>query len=91
MLTEPKPVSSYTEIVVGKNGVILKKGTATALFLPQAATEQSWDRDTMLKQLCLKAMLPENAYKDKDCKFRIFEAQVFSEKDFRDKEAREEK
>ena len=39
-----------------------------ALFLPQVATEQGWDRDTLLSQLCRKAGLPVDAWRRADCR-----------------------
>ena len=84
-------IPSYTDIVVGKHGVYMEKGAASAIFLPQVATEQKWDRDTMLQQLSLKARLDANAYKEPGCKFWVFEGQIFNESEMRRKEAEKEK
>jgi AMMECR1 domain-containing protein len=73
-----KRIESYTEIVIGKHGVLLEKEGQRAVFLPQVAPEQKWDRDTMLKHLSMKAGLPGDAYKQ-GCTFHVFEAQVFGE------------
>ena len=50
-----------------------------ALFLPQVAPEQGWDRDTMLDHLARKAGLPTDAWR-RGAQFEVFTAQVFSEK-----------
>jgi len=91
VLTPFKLVPSYTDIVVGKHGVYMEKGDASAVFLPQVAVEQHWDRDTMLRELSLKAGLDANAYKEPGCKFQVFEGQVFNEYDMRRKEAEKER
>jgi len=89
-LTPMKLIANYTEIVVGKHGVLLEKNGTGAVFLPQVATEQKWDRDTMLKFLSLKAGLPADAWKE-GCTFHVFEAQVFGEKDMGKTKAEEKK
>ncbi len=77
-LTPPVTVKSYKDIVVGKHGVVLKKNGRQAVFLPQVAPEQGWDRDTMLSYLAQKAGLPAGAWKS-GATFDVFEAIVFHE------------
>ena len=57
LLTPPCSVASYEDITIGRHGIVLSKGGRRALFLPQVATEQGWDRDTTLRYLCRKAGL----------------------------------
>jgi len=45
------------EFVVGKHGIILTKGRHQAVFLPQVAPEQGWDKETTLMYLAQKAGL----------------------------------
>jgi hypothetical protein len=78
VLTPLTPVKSPDEIVVGKHGVLLTKGGYRAVFLPQVAPEQGWDRDTMLTHLALKAGLSGDAWKN-GASFEVFEAIVFGE------------
>ncbi len=78
-LTPLRSVASFNEIEVGKHGVLLTKGSSRAVFLPQVAPEQGWDRDTMLNHLAQKAGLPQDAWRD-GAKFEVFEAIVFGEK-----------
>jgi AmmeMemoRadiSam system protein B/AmmeMemoRadiSam system protein A len=52
------------EIQVGKHGLIIRKGSNSGILLPQVPIEFGWDRDTFLKNLCTKAGLPENAWRD---------------------------
>ena len=52
---------------------------SSAVFLPQVATEQGWDREETLRHLCKKARLPAYAWKDDEMEFFIFTAEVFCE------------
>jgi MEMO1 family protein len=72
------PDASY--IKIGRDGVVLRKGSRSAVFLPQVAPEQGWTRDEMLDHLCLKAGLPEGSWKQ-GVEFSTFQAEVFSESD----------
>ena len=78
VLSPPRPVAGPEAIVVGTHGVILAKGSARAVFLPQVATEQGWDRDTMLRQLARKAGLSADAWRQ-GASFEVFTAQVCGE------------
>jgi uncharacterized protein (TIGR00296 family) len=66
---------------VGKHGLIVTRGTNRGLLLPQVATEWKWDRETFLAQTCVKAGLPEDAWKQRGTKIECFTADVFSEKE----------
>jgi AmmeMemoRadiSam system protein A len=76
-LTPMRAVAGHEEIVLGRHGVELEKGTARAVFLPQVAVEHGWTLETLLKQLALKAGLAADGWRG--AKFRVFKAQVFGE------------
>lgn len=78
VLTPPRRIASPAEFVIGRHGIILEKDGASAVFLPQVAPEQGWDRDTTLTHLALKAGLEPNAWR-RDAEFFVFEAIVFGE------------
>lgn len=78
VLTPYKEVESEKDIVIGRDGVIIKKGSYSAVYLPQVAPEQGWDVYETLEHLCRKAGLPPNAYKE-GTKFYTFQAIVFHE------------
>jgi AmmeMemoRadiSam system protein B/AmmeMemoRadiSam system protein A len=82
LLTPLRRIGSPAAIEVGRDGVLLRKEGRSAVFLPQVATEQGWDRDTMLTHLCRKAGLPPNAWQEK-CDLFVFQAEVFSESESR--------
>jgi AmmeMemoRadiSam system protein B/AmmeMemoRadiSam system protein A len=78
VLTPFERVASPEEIVVGRDGVLIKKSGHSAVFLPQVATEQGWGREEMLNHLCRKAGLPQDAWQG-DTEFYTFQAEVFHE------------
>ncbi len=75
-LTPLVPVAGFEEIVIGRHGVVMVKMGRRAVFLPQVAPEQGWDRDTTLTHLALKAGLDPDAWRQ-DSEFLVFEADVF--------------
>ncbi|MEG8946679.1 AmmeMemoRadiSam system protein B [Rosettibacter firmus] len=80
VLTPFTKIKSADDIVLGRDGVIVKKGNKQAVFLPQVATETGWSKEEFLNQLCYKAGL--NAYDWKNAELFTFQAEIFSEKDF---------
>jgi AmmeMemoRadiSam system protein B/AmmeMemoRadiSam system protein A len=64
ILSPLEPVADAKNIVIGSHGVYLEKGGRSSVFLPQVPVEQGWDLPTTLEQLCIKAGLPANAWKD---------------------------
>ena len=77
VLTPMRPVADPSEIVPGRDGVQLSRSGRTAVFLPQVATEQGWDRIALLENLCRKAGLARTAWKK--AKLLVFRAIVFGE------------
>ena len=80
VLSIPEKIGSYKEIVIGRHGVILKNGFYQAVFLPQVAVEQSWDVETMLAHLSIKASGDANLWKNQGTGFETFEAEIISKK-----------
>lgn len=74
-----EPVKSLDEILVGRDGLVLKRGFHSGVFLPQVPVEWNWDKTTYLEQLGLKAGLSRNAYQDPQTELLKFTAQVFGE------------
>ena len=78
VLTPPVPVDGPEAIRVGTDGVVLSKQGRSAVFLPQVATEQGWDRAQLLTELARKAGLPPDAWRE-GASFLVFQAEVFGE------------
>ena len=84
VLTIPKKVKNADEILLGKDGVIVKRGFNQGVFLPQVAEETGWTKEEFLSYLCShKAGLPSDAWKDPQTELYIFQAEVFSEREFK--------
>jgi len=64
ILSPMQRLKDVKNIQVGKHGLVIRKGSQSGLLLPQVPTEQGWDRQTVLRQICAKAGLPEYAWKD---------------------------
>ena len=71
-LTPMEPVTGPGDIIIGRHGVVLVKEGRRAVFLPQVAPEQGWDRDTTLTHLALKAGLEADAWRQ-DAEFLVFD------------------
>lgn len=82
VLSEPEKIDDPNKIVMGKHGVIVRKGFRSGVYLPQVATETGWSRDEFMSSLCAqKAGFPADAWKKGEVDIYIFTAEVFSEKD----------
>ena len=77
VLSPPRPIRPE-EIVVGRHGLVVSRGSYRGLLLPQVALEQEWDALTFLEQSCLKAGLPADAWKH-GASLQGFTAEVFGE------------
>jgi AmmeMemoRadiSam system protein A len=77
VLTTPEQISSYNQFHVGVDGIIMDKNRRSAVFLPEVAKEQGWNREQTLTFLSRKAGLPENAWRD-GAVFRTFRSQKYS-------------
>jgi AmmeMemoRadiSam system protein A len=84
VLTPFRRVQDIEEIEVGKHGLYIVKGGFRGLLLPQVATQYHWDRMTFLKHTCIKAGLPESAWRDPNTIIHTFEAEVFSDASIHD-------
>jgi MEMO1 family protein len=78
LLTPFREVPSASAIVTGRDGVLLQKGRASAVFLPQVATEEGWGRDQLLDNLCVKAGLSRGCWQS-GAKLSTFQAEIFKE------------
>lgn len=84
VLTEPKPLD-YTDaedltakLRPGIDGVTIRKGMASATFLPQV-WRQLPNVDAFLSQLCMKAGLAANAWRRERLDVETYQVQYFEE------------
>lgn len=78
-LTPPQQIASYRDIVLGQDGMILKKDGRSAVYLPKVATEQGWNLSQALSSLSQKAGLTKNTWQDPQTQFQTFQSIDFSE------------
>ena len=85
VLTQPEPFSCPkqdipSKIVIGKHGLIVKKGITSGLLLPQVASDSHMSAIEFLEATCWKAGLPVKSWRDEGIEILFFEGQVFEER-----------
>ena len=77
ILSPIKDIPNLDAFKLGQHGIILSKGLAHAVFLPEVAIEQGWTKEETLAHLSQKAGLSANAWRQ-DAQFQVFESVVLS-------------
>jgi hypothetical protein len=72
---------SPEDVVVGRDGLLVRGLGRQGVLLPQVATDHGWDRETFLGRTCQKAGLPADAWRGPQVRVRAFSATVFGEED----------
>ncbi len=78
-LTPMLLISNPDEVVVGRDGLLVELGPRRGVLLPQVAYSHGWTRREFLAQVCHKAGLPADAWKDPRAHIYSFAAEVFGE------------
>jgi AmmeMemoRadiSam system protein A len=73
-------VGDPSSIVVGSHGLLIERGSARGLLLPQVAGQQGWDRLTFLDHTCRKAGLERECWSHPDTRIFTFTVENFAEK-----------
>ena len=79
VLSPLEKIDDTNLIEVGTHGIYIIKGHNRGVLLPQVATEYNWDRETFLRQTCVKAGLTESAWQLPDTEIYIFSGQIIHE------------
>jgi AmmeMemoRadiSam system protein B/AmmeMemoRadiSam system protein A len=79
VLSPFRRIRDIEQIEIGEHGLLIEKGRAQGLLLPQVASERNWDQITFLEQVCVKAGLAKEAWKDEEADIFVFSATVFGE------------
>ncbi len=77
VLSSLRPIDAE-DVVVGRHGLVIAKGSRRGILLPQVPVEWGWDRETFLAQTSQKAGLPRDAWRQ-DAEIQAFTAEVFGE------------
>jgi len=74
-----KPKDYLKAVKIGRDGLIVERGMARGLLLPQVPVEWKWDVHEFLDHTCMKAGLPADSWLEPGTKLYSFTAQVFDE------------
>ncbi len=78
VLSPLRKINDWRQIELGKHGVQIRQGLYSGVFLPQVATENNWDLDKFMGELCSqKAGLSWDCWKNDDVDLYVFTAEVF--------------
>jgi AmmeMemoRadiSam system protein A len=83
-LTPLRPIDSPTEIEVGRHGLLIERGPARGLLLPQVAERYAWSPEEFLDQTCRKAGMGPGCWRSPEARISVFSAEVFSEEEIPD-------
>ena len=67
----------FDEIEIGRDGLIIQKGYARGLLLPQVATENMFTVEDFLDHTCMKAGISADSWMDESCDVFKFQGQIF--------------
>lgn len=70
---------SPADIEIGAHGLSVEHQGQRGLLLPQVAAKHGWDAETFLTEVCRKAGLGDDAWKQPDAVVQVFPAQVFND------------
>lgn len=85
VLTEPEAVvvgdpGEYPgRIKVGRDGLMVRKGSSSGLLLPQVPVEHGWDEAEFLEHACRKAGLGGGCWRDGGVEILKFQGTAFAE------------
>ncbi len=74
-----RPMKDPSEIAIGRDGVVVRRGWHRGTLLPVVATENGWDAPTFLARTCLKAGLAPDAWSAPDAAVELFSAEEFGD------------
>lgn len=75
-----KPKEILKSIVIGRDGLIARKGVFRGLLLPQVAVDWEWDVEEFISHTCMKAGLKSDDWLKGDTRIYKFSAEIFGEK-----------
>jgi AmmeMemoRadiSam system protein A len=72
-------LSDLCALVIGRHGLLVRRGRAQAVLLPQVAAEQGFGVEAFLNAVCHKAGLAPGSWRDDATHVFTFTADVFVE------------
>lgn len=86
LLTPPEriaykgPEDLVSKVVIGRDGLIARKGPFSGLLLPQVPVEWKWTVEEFLRHTCMKAGIPGDEWRKGGVEFQSFSGRVFGER-----------
>ena len=77
MIVVAHPDQYFDEIEIGRDGLIIQKGYARGLLLPQVAVENMFTIEDFLDHTCMKAGISADSWMDESCDVYKFQGQIF--------------
>jgi AmmeMemoRadiSam system protein A len=71
--------ANLCRLVIGRDGLLVRRGRAQAVLLPQVAVEQGLRPEAFLNAACHKAGLPPGSWREPATRVFTFTADVFVE------------
>ena len=78
VLSPLRRITGTDRIEVGTHGLVVVQAGRQGVLLPQVPVEQGWEREEFLAQICLKANLPPDCWRE-GATLYTFTAVVFGE------------
>jgi AmmeMemoRadiSam system protein A len=81
VLSEPVRIEPFdpSRLMIGRDGVLVRRGSAQGLLLPQVATEHGFSAEAFLNAVCHKAGLEPESWREPGTHVFTFTADVFVE------------
>ncbi len=81
VLSPLRPMKDPSEIAIGRDGILVRRGWHRGTLLPAVAVENGWGARTFLARTCLKAGLPPDAWQAPDAQVELFSAEELGSPD----------
>jgi len=66
-------------IVIGRDGLLVRRGRVQGLLLPQVASEHGFGAEAFLRAVCHKAGLPAGSWQEPGTQVFTFTADILAE------------
>lgn len=80
LLSPMRRLANPMDLVLGRDGIYIRRGSRSGCFLPDVAAEQGWDKAEFLSQCCAhKAGLPPDAWRSAETEVSVFSVEKFGD------------
>lgn len=68
------------DVVIGRHGLLVVKGSIAGTLLPEVPVSFGWTREQFLREVCMKADLPGDAWRRRDVSLYGFETHILRDR-----------